>query len=249
MIDDVRGRSVAVLGLLAVWWFVGGTVAAGLPTPPAVAAAFGDALTDPSFAESAATSAARVYVSFAVAAALAIPIGLFAGWHGPFADLTMPAVELLRPVPPIAWVPAVILLLPGTEPGIVFITFLGAFFPILLNALEGARGVDREYAKAARSLGADAPATVYHVALPGAMPSIATGLYVGMGLAWINLVAAEMLAGGTGLGYVTWSAYTGGSYPYIVVGMLSIGILGVLSSAAVRQLDRWLVPWSHGVGT
>lgn len=245
MSRDLVGPASSILGLVAVWWTVAATVATGLPTPAAVGVAFATLVSDPSFLSSALRSAVRVYVPFLLAAALAVPIGLLAGWHDPFADLAMPALELLRPIPPIAWVPAVILLLPGSEPGIMFITFLGAFFPILLNALEGGRGLDREYAKAARSLGADAPATFRHVVLPGAMPSITTGLYVGMGLAWINLVAAEMLAGGTGLGYLTWAAYTGGSYPHIVVGMLSIAALGVASTTAVRTLDRWLLPWSE----
>ena len=230
-------------GLVVVWWMVGSTVAPGLPTPPVVAGAFAAAIVDPSFYSAAVTSAIRVYVPFLLAAAVAVPLGLLAGWHEPVADLTLPGLELVRPIPPIAWIPAVILLIPGTEPGIMFITFLGAFYPILLNAVEGGRSVDREYAKAARSLGADAVDTVRHVVLPGALPSITTGLYVGMGLAWLNLVAAEMLAGGSGLGYLTWSAYTGGSYPYIVVGMLSIGGLGVASTAAVGRLDGWLLPW------
>lgn len=241
---DRLGPAASLFGLVIVWWAIGSTVAPGLPTPPVVAVAFAGTVADPSFLASALTSAVRVYVPFLLAAAIAVPVGLLAGWHEPVADLTLPALELLRPIPPIAWIPAVILLIPGTEPGIMFITFLGAFFPILLNAVEGGRGVDREYAKAARSLGADSSATLRHVGLPGAMPSIATGLYVGMGLAWLNLVAAEMLAGGSGLGYLTWSAYTGGSYPHIVVGMLSIAALGVASTAAVRRLDRWLLPWT-----
>lgn len=234
---------VSLSGLVFVWWTVGLTIAPGLPTPPVVAGAFASSLADPSFYSSALTSAVRVYVPFLFATVIAVPIGLIAGWHDPFADLTLPALELLRPIPPIAWIPAVILLIPGTEPGIMFITFLGAFYPILLNAVEGGRSVDREYAKAARSLGADVIGTLRHVGLPGALPSILTGLSVGMGLAWLNLVAAEMLAGGSGLGYLTWSAYTGGSYPYIVVGMLSIGALGMASTAAIDRLDRWLLPW------
>ncbi|APW99077.1 ABC transporter permease [Halobiforma lacisalsi AJ5] len=246
MTGDRIGSTASLLGLGAVWWLVGATVAPGLPTLPVVAGAAADVATDPSFLSSAVRSAVRVYVPFLLAVALAVPVGLLAGWHDPFADLTLPALELLRPIPPIAWIPAVILLIPGTEPGIMFITFLGAFFPILLNSLEGGRSVDREYAKAARSLGTDPASTFRHVAVPGALPSITTGLSVGMGLAWLNLVAAEMLAGGSGLGYLTWSAYTGGSYPHIVVGMLSIAALGAASTAAVGRLDRWLVPWANG---
>lgn len=243
---DLAGPAASLLGLVTLWWLLGATITPGLPTPPVVAVAFADVLVDPSFQSSAAMSALRVYLPFVAAAMLAVPIGLLAGWYDPFADLALPALEVLRPIPPIAWIPAVILLIPGTEPGIMFITFLGAFFPILLNSLEGGRGIDREYAKAARSLGADTVSTFRHVGIPAALPSITTGLYVGMGLAWLNLVAAEMLAGGSGLGYHTWSAYTGGSYPHIVVGMLSIAALGAISTAAVGQLDRWLLPWQAG---
>ena len=234
----VLGPVVSLTGLVVAWWLLAVAVAPSLPAPNAVAASFATALGDPSFRASAIRSVLRVYVPFGVATAIAVPIGLLAGWHDPLADVVLPAVELLRPVPPIAWVPAVILLMPRPEPGIMFITFLGAFFPILLNAVEGGRSIDREYARAARSLGADTPAVVRHVVVPAAAGSVVTGLSVGMGLAWVNLVAAEMLAGGTGLGYLTWSAYTGGSYSYIVVGMLSIAVLGAASTGAITRLDN-----------
>lgn len=242
---DVVGPIVSLAGLGTVWWALAVTVAPGLPTPVAVASAFASAIADPSFANSVARSLVRVYVPFAVATAIAVPLGLLAGWYDPVADLVLPATELLRPIPPIAWIPAVILLLPGTEPGIMFITFLGAFFPILLNAVTGGRAIDREFARAARSLGADTPALARHVVVPAAAGSVLTGLSVGMGLAWVNLVAAEMLAGGTGLGYLTWSAYTGGSYPVIVVGMLTIAALGFGSTAAIGRLDGLLRPWDR----
>lgn len=248
---DVIGVVGSLASLVAVWWVIALTVSPGMPTPAAVFAAGIDQIQRPSFAASAGVSAIRVYIPFGIAVAIGVPIGVLAGWYDPLADLVMPAFELLRPIPPIAWIPAVILLLPGTEAGIMFITFLGAFFPILLNSLEGGRQLDGEYVKAAHSLGAGRFSVVRHVVLPGAMPAISRGLYVGMGLAWINLVAAEMIAGGSGLGYLTWSAYTGGSYAYIVVGMLSIAALGTLSTMAVRHLDTVLLPWAverEGVG-
>lgn len=231
------------IGLLVVWWVTATVLVTAFPSPVTVADAAITLAATESYYQSILTSAYRVYVPFIVAACIGIPLGLLAGWYKPAADLIMPGIELLRPIPPIAWVPAVILLFPGTEIGVMYITFLGALFPILLNAYEGSHHLDREYTKAAHSLGAGVLIRFRHVILPGAAPSLITGLYVGMGLAWINLVAAEMIAGGSGLGYFIWASYTGGSYPNIIVGMLTIAALGALSTTAVKRISIRVAPW------
>ena len=244
---EPRRRLVRVLSILAVpiLWFVASRfgLLAGLPTPVEVLDAYVAELYREDFWISTVQSTIRVLVSFTVAAAIAIPMGLLIGRYTVFADLTFPALEMLRPIPPIAWIPFTILVLPAAELSIMFITFLGAFFPILLNTIRGAREVEVEYSRAAKSLGASSYETFRHVIYPSALPAIHAGMIVGMGLAWVNLIAAEMVAGGTGLGFLTWSAYTSGSYPTIIVGVITIGLLGAASSALVRLVGDWQLDW------
>lgn len=254
-----RGRQlVSVVAVLVVWAVVTNLgVFPNLPSPTGVAMAFAGAVTESSFWVAAAKSTFRVYASFVVAAALAIPLGLLIGWNIVAGDLLFPSFEILRPVPPVAWIPVVSLAFPyvplvvidyPVNTGILFITFLGAFFPILLNAIQGVRAIDEEYPRAARSLGTSPAQTFYHVVYPGALSETHAGMINGMGLAWVNLVAAEMIAG-SGLGYLTWSSYIAGDYATIVVGMISIGILGFVSSAIVRQVGSWQLSWAETTST
>lgn len=252
-----RARQFVSVAAVLVLWALATNVGllAELPSPAEVATTLAAQLAEPSFWGAAVVSTARIYASFVVAAALAIPLGLLIGWNRVFADLAFPALETLRPVPPVAWIPVVALVFPivsvgaGTvsypvQTGILFITFLGAFFPILLNAIQGVRGIDEEFPRAARSLGTDPAQTFRHVVYPSALPAIHAGMVSGMGLAWVNLVAAEMIAG-SGLGYLTWSSYIAGSYSTIIVGMVSIGLLGYISSLLVRSIGRRLMPWTE----
>ncbi|MFC6723893.1 ABC transporter permease [Halobium palmae] len=232
---------LAVLGVWAVATMVFGTVAS-LPSPVEVAFAFVDAAAGAALWEEVALSSFRVFVSFLVAALVGIPLGLLIGRYEVVADLTFPSLELLRPIPPIAWYPALTIILLSAENIVRVIIFLAAFFPILLNTIEGVRGVEEEYPRAARSLGASPTQTLRHVVLPGALPSIYTGVVNAMGLAWVSLVAAELLSS-SGLGYFIWNAFTAGEYPNVVVGMISVGALGYVSSALVRRLGAYQVPW------
>jgi NitT/TauT family transport system permease protein len=246
---DARRRLVRVASILAVpvLWLVGSRfgIIPGLPSPVEVTTALVAELYREDFWISTIQSTFRVLGSFVVAAAVGIPMGLLIGRYTVFADLTFPALEMLRPIPPIAWIPFTILVLPAAELSIMFITFLGAFFPILLNTIQGARGVEVEYSRAAQSLGATSFQTFRHVIYPSALPAIHAGMIVGMGLAWVNLIAAEMVAGGTGLGFLTWSAYTSGSYPVIIVGIIAIGLLGAASSTLVRWFANWQIGWQE----
>src|SRR3989454_7228879 len=124
-----------------------------------------------------------------IATALGVGLGLLIGWF-PFAeDILFPPIELLRPIPAVAWVPLSIMLWPTERSSIVFITSLGAFFPIVLNTIHGVEGIDRQLVRAATSLGAGRAAIFREVVIPGALPSIVTGLSVGMGVSWICLIS------------------------------------------------------------
>jgi NitT/TauT family transport system permease protein len=237
-------QSVSLLAVLAIWAVVTMVVNVipSLPSPVEVAVAFAGAAASGSFWEEVIRSTFRVYLSFSVAAVVAIPLGLFIGRSETVSDLTFPALEVLRPIPPIAWYPALTIILLTPANIVRFIIFLAAFFPILLNTVEGVRGVEKEYPQAARSLGASSTQTMRHVVLPGALPSIYTGLVNAMGLAWVSLVAAELLSS-SGLGYFIWNAFTAGAYPNIIVGMIAVGVLGYGSSALIRRLGASRIAW------
>ncbi len=214
-----------------------------VPGPLAVLAEFYKLLSMPIFYTHILTSLERIYLGFSIAAGLGIVCGLLIGWYRPVADMLYPILELLRPIPAVAWVPLAIMLWPTERSSIVYITGLGAFFPIVLNTIHGVEGIDKMLVRAATSLGATRWAIFRDVVLPGAMPSIVTGLSVGMGVSWICLISAEMVAGQYGIGYYTWVAYGIVKYPSIVVGMLTIGVLGMASSALVYAVGHKLMPW------
>jgi NitT/TauT family transport system permease protein len=152
-------------------------------------------------------------------------------------------VEILRPIPAIAWVPMSIMLWPNNEASIVFITFIGAFFPILLNTIHGVHSLDGVLIRAGRCLGAGEFRLLWNVILPGSLPHIFTGLAVGMGVAWVSLIAAEMISGQFGVGYFTWEAYSLVNYPAIVLGMITIGLLGLVCSGIIRFCGKLMMPW------
>src|SRR6266849_5390562 len=172
-----------------------------------------------------------------------IGLGLLIGWFQFAEDTLLPPIELFRPIPAVAWVPLSIMLWPTERSSIVFITTLGAFFPIVLNTIHGVEGIDRQLVRAATSLGAGRRAIFREVVIPGALPSIVTGLSVGMGVSWLCLISAEMISGQFGVGYFTWVAYGIVKYSQIVVGMLVIGVLGMLSSALIRLVGARCMPW------
>ena len=195
----------------------------------------------------ASLSTLRVLGGFVFAALVAIPLGLMIGWNKIFSDLTFPTLEILRPIPGIAYIPLAILFFPWEEASVAFICFVGAFFPILLNTITGVHLIDRDFFRAARCLGSRPRDIFWHIVVPGALPSISTGAALGMGIAWMAVVAAEMISGKWGLGYRIWEAYTLIRYPLIIDGMIVIGILGFGSSAIIRSITLRLIPWRKSI--
>jgi len=185
----------------------------------------------------------RILLGFGIATVSGVVLGLLIGQYRWMKALLFPVFETLRPIPAIAWVPMAIMLWPTNETSIVFITFLGSFFPILLNTIHGVNNVDTVLLRAARCLGVSEYGLLRQVVLPAALPHIFTGLAVGMGVAWVSLIAAEMISGQYGIGYFTWEAYSLIEYADIAIGMIVIGVLGLLCSGAIRLLGNMLMPW------
>ena len=215
-----------------------------IPSPSAVAAAAANLVQSPKFQNHLISSVSRVLFGFGCASILAIIIGVLAGHVKQVRDAVMPPLELLRPIPAVAWIPVAVLMFPNPEESMIYITFVGAFYPILLSTIHGVTSVEPKLIVASLTLGASNARVFSDVIVPAAMPSIVTGLTIGMGNAWFSLVTAEMVAGQFGIGYFTWESYTLQKYDDIVLGMVTIGVLGMLSSLAIRKAFLHFIPWA-----
>jgi NitT/TauT family transport system permease protein len=223
-----------------------------VPAPSAVLKAWLNVLAQGGYWQSWYMSLFRVMGGFIAAMIIGIPFGLVLAVSRTARGIGFPVFEVLRPIPPLAWVPASIIFWPTQELAISFVTFLGAFYTIVINVLGGARSIDTRYFQAAQSMGSSRWDIFRRIILPGTLPSIVVGSAVGMGITWEVVVAAEMISGGGsqaggtsggGLGFFIWNSYVGGSYEQIVVGMISIGIAGFASSELLRWLGRYVTPW------
>jgi NitT/TauT family transport system permease protein len=257
-----HGRAAISFLLLLVFWQLGATsqswsghawpIISAVPPPSAVAAAWVKLLPDPGYWEGWGLSFLRVLAGFSAAVVLGVPFGLALVMSRLFRGIAFPVFELLRPIPPLAWVPAAIIFWPTQELSIGFVIFLGAFYTIVLNTMGGGQAIDARLIQAARSMGGSRWNIFRRIILPGVLPSIGTGMQTGIGITWEVVVAAEMISGGGqggdsasgGLGFFLWSSYIGGSYPDIIVAMISIGIAGYLSSAAMRFAIAKATPWA-----
>jgi ABC-type nitrate/sulfonate/bicarbonate transport system permease component len=185
----------------------------------------------------------RVTQAFLLATLVGVPFGLFLGWSRKFKDYVFPVFETLRPIPILAWVPLAIVMFISTESAVIYLTFLASFFATALNTMLGVQSIDESYIRAAYCLGAKRSQVFRHVVVPGALPFIFTGLQISVGVAWFSLVAAEMVSGQYGLGYVINTSYMMVRYPTIVIGMATLGAVGYLTSALVRMAGDYLMQW------
>jgi NitT/TauT family transport system permease protein len=223
-----------------------------IPAPSEVLTAWAGVITDAGYWQSWYKSMFRVLAGFTAAMLIGIPFGLLLAVNRKAFGICFPVFEVLRPIPPLAWVPASIIFWPTQEMSIAFVTFLGAFYTIVINVVGGAKSIDQRYFQAAQSMGSSKWDIFRRIILPGTLPSIMVGSAVGMGITWEVVVAAEMISGGGsqtggtgggGLGFFIWNSYVGGSYQQIVVGMISIGIAGFISSELLRALGQYVTPW------
>lgn len=188
-------------------------------------------------------SAERVGKGFLFAILVGVPIGIAIGWNRLVASIVDPTVQFLRPVPITAWLPFSIAVFGIQDIGAIFLISLGAFFPIVLNTAQGARDVERNLVRAALMMGASRWTVLRRVVLPASLPSIFTGLRIGLGIGWTAVIVAEMVAVKSGLGYVLWDAYYVGRMDVVISDMVSIGLLGLGSDFIIMQIQRWVLTW------
>jgi NitT/TauT family transport system permease protein len=243
-----RSAGIILPILLLVGWWAAAIVIDNpfiLPTPgsviPILLHPTKDILGTGSLLYNAMVSLTRVGFGFLIAVAIAIPLGIAMGWSRTIDAFLDTTVQLFRPIPPLAWGPLAIAWFAVGIYAMGFVIFLGAFFPILLNTIDGVKGVKQTWVEVAQTLGASERQVLGKVVLPGAAPTMWTGLRVGFGIAWMCVVAAEWLPGTTsGLGYLTLYAYNFGQMNIIIAGMITIGIIGIAFDFLFRSVeDRW----------
>ena len=195
-------------------------------------------------------SVMKVMFGYSMALMIAIPLGILTGWKENVGRFFYPVVEIIRPIPPIAWIPFAILWFTATRPAFFpgiyyagFIIFIGAFFPILLNTTAGVRELRQVYIEAAKSMGANETQLLTKVIIPGALPSIVTGMRVGMGVGWMCLVGAEIVNAQYGLGYIAVLGMRLYDLGLIAAGMIMIGLMGISIDWCFRYFENRYLPW------
>ena len=192
-------------------------------------------------------SSYRVLFGFAIAAALGVILGTLIGWFRLFSDLIDPIIQMMRPIPITSWVPFAVIFFGIRDASAFFLIALGAFFPIVVNTAAGVAGTPKLLVRAARMLGIRPHMLLLRVVIPSALPFIFTGLRLGIGLAWVLVIVAEMLAVKSGLGFAMWDAYYFLRMDVIIAAMLSVGLLGFCSDLVVLGISRWVLRWNRGL--
>ena len=188
-------------------------------------------------------SSMRVAQGFTLAALVGVPLGLLIGWSKFISQMFDPMIQSLRPIPITAWLPFSIAVFGIRDIGSIFLIFLGGFYAIVVNTTQGARDVDRNLVRAALMMGASRTQLLLRVVLPAAMPSIFTGLRIGLGISWTAVIVSEMVAVKSGLGYVLWDAYYVGRMDIVLADMVSIGAMGYISDRIIVYIERKMLVW------
>jgi NitT/TauT family transport system permease protein len=208
------------------------------PSPGAVLAGLGELVRKGLLLRYIGDSMLRVGVGYGLAVLLGVPLGLLMGRHAWLGELLNPLLQVLRPISPLAWIPVAIVLFGVSNASTIFLIFLTSIFPITLAAMNGVHAVPDIYLRAGHNFGLSPAAQLWRVLLPAALPQLLTGLRLALGVAWLVVVAAEMVAVDSGLGYlITDSRSAGKRYDLVVAGMLLIGLIGLALDTAMRQLE------------
>ena len=226
--------------LIALWWTAvaaSGTII--IPSPWKVALGIAELAQQGTLLDHVAASLFRVGTGYLLAAALAIPLGILMGWFNGLFIALNPLTQILRPISPIAWIPLAIIWFGVGNLAPIFLIFLSSFFPMALETTAGVHTIERQYIRAAENFGVSGLALFRQVVIPAALPQIIVGMRISLGVAWLVVVAAEMIALRSGLGYfIIDSRNAGNRYDLVVAGMLIIGVIGLLLDIAVRRLER-----------
>lgn len=219
------------------------------PPPLAVLRGLGELARKGVLASYVSDSLLRVAAGYSLALVFGIPAGIALGWYSGAARALNPVIQFLRPISPLAWIPVAIVLFGVSDSAAIFLIFLASFFPIVVAAMNGVRNVPSMYLAAGRNFGLSTAALFSRVIFPAALPRVLTGLRVALGVAWLVVVAAEMIAVNSGLGYLVIDSRNAGKrYDLVIAAMLLIGVIGLALNVLVRQVERLrAVRWGFNV--
>jgi NitT/TauT family transport system permease protein len=232
---------VLAFGLLLIVWhasviWTGTNI---FPTPFMVLQGFGELYDKGLLLKYTRDSLMRVGIGYALAVGLGLPMGLLMGWFPRMQRLLNALFQMLRPISPLAWIPLAIILIGVNNTATVFLVFIASFFPIVVSATNGVRNVPPMYMRGGANFGLSTSAILWRVVLPSALPEILTGLRLSLGIAWLVIVAAEMIAVPSGLGYLIMDSRNAGQrYDLVVASMLLIGLIGLALDAIMRSAER-----------
>jgi NitT/TauT family transport system permease protein len=241
--------SLAVIAaLIAVWWAaVAATGSPIFPTPWAVVTGTLEMLKDGSLWRHIGASLMRVGTGFGLAVSVAVPLGLWMGWvRGAYRTLN-PIFQILRPISPIAWIPIAILWFGVGDASPIYLIFISSVFPMVVQTIVGVHTIERRYLRAAENFGVSRHTLFTRVVIPAVLPQILVGMRIGLGVAWLVVVAAEMIALRSGLGYMIMDSRNAGNrYDLVIAGMIIIGLIGLSLDGIMRMLEgvRW-VRWRY----
>lgn len=237
---QVAPSLVVIAALIAAWWgIVVATHSAIFPTPLQVATGMFELVRNGTLFEHIGASLFRVGTGFLLAVAFAIPLGLWMGWvSGAYSTLN-PIFQLLRPISPIAWIPIAILWFGVGDISPIFLIFISSVFPMIVQTTAGVHTIERRYLRAAENFGVSRYTLFRQVVIPAVWPQIIVGMRIGLGVAWLVVVAAEMIALRSGLGYlIIDSRNAGNRYDLVIAGMIIIGVIGLMLDGVMRLLER-----------
>jgi NitT/TauT family transport system permease protein len=231
---------VLIAFLLAAWWI--GIVKSGnaiFPTPWQVIAGIRELLADGSLWEHIGASLMRVGLGFLLAVGVAVPLGLWMGRVSAVYTTLNPVFQILRPISPIAWIPIAILWFGVGNASPIFLIFIASVFPMIVQTATGVHTIEQRYLHAAENFGVSRSKLFRQVVFPAALPQIIVGMRISLGVAWLVVVAAEMIALRSGLGYLIMDSRNAGNrYDLVVAGMIIIGLIGLLLDGVMRLLER-----------
>ena len=237
-----------IAALIAAWWLtVLATHSAIFPSPGAVVSGTLELLRDGSLWRHIGASLMRVGLGFGLAVSVAVPLGLWMGWvRGAYRTLN-PIFQILRPISPIAWIPIAILWFGVGDASPIYLIFISSVFPMIVQTVVGVHTIERRYLRAAENFGVSRRMLFTRVVIPAVLPQILVGMRIGLGVAWLVVVAAEMIALRSGLGYMIMDSRNAGNrYDLVVAGMIIIGLIGLSLDGFMRMLEgnRW-VRWRY----
>ena len=247
-LKDSGSAALVIAVLIALWWIaVVATHSMIFPTPLAVLTGTWELVEDGSLWRHIGASLMRVAVGFGLAVCVAVPLGLWMGWvRGAFSMLN-PIVQILRPISPIAWIPIAILWFGVGDASPIYLIFISSVFPMIVQTIVGVHTIEKRYLRAAENFSVPRRTLFLRVVIPAVLPQVLVGMRIGLGVAWLVVVAAEMIALRSGLGYmIIDSRNAGNRYDLVIAGMIIIGLIGLLLDGIMRMLEgvRW-VRWRY----